>query len=59
VEFIQRKRIEKAQQLLITTKYSLDKIAELSGLNNASYLSRLFKRFTGMSPGKYRQTGFV
>jgi len=59
IEFIQRKRIEKAQLLLVTTKHSLDKIAELSGLNNASYLSRLFKRYTGMSPGKYRQAGFV
>jgi len=59
IEFIQRKRIEKAQLLLVTTKHSLDKIAELSGLSNASYLSRLFKRYTGMSPGKYRHTGFV
>jgi len=59
IEFIQRKRIEKAQLLLVTTKHSLDVIAELSGLNNASYLSRLFKRYTGMSPGKYRQAGFV
>ena len=59
IEFIQRRRIEKAQLLLVTTKHSLDEIAELSGLNNASYLSRLFKRYTGMSPGKYRQTGFM
>ncbi|MCK5729718.1 MAG: helix-turn-helix domain-containing protein [Draconibacterium sp.] len=59
IEFIQRKRIEKAQLLLVTTKHSLDKIAELSGLNNASYLSRLFKRYTGKSPGKYRLAGFV
>ncbi len=59
IKFIQRKRIEKAQLLLVTTKHSLDKIAELSGLNNASYLSRLFKRYTGKSPGKYRLTGFV
>ena len=59
IEFIQRKRIEKAQLLLVTTKHSLEKIAELSGLNNASYLSRLFKRYVGKSPGKYRQAGFV
>ena len=59
IEFIQRKRVEKAQLLLVTTKHSLEKIAELSGLNNASYLSRLFKRYTGKSPGKYRLTGFV
>ena len=59
IEFIQRKRIEKAQFLLVTTKHSLDKIAELSGLNNASYLSRLFKRYTGKPPGKYRLARFM
>jgi AraC family transcriptional regulator len=57
IEYIQRKRIEKAQLLLITTDYSLEKIASKTGLNNASYLTRLFKRYTGKSPGKYRLSG--
>ncbi len=59
IEYIQRKRIERAQFLLITTNYSLERIAEQSGLCNASYLSRLFKRHTKMSPGEYRQLEFV
>lgn len=54
IEYIQRKRIEKAQLLLVSTNYSLEKIASATGLNNASYLTRLFKRYTGKSPGKYR-----
>ncbi|MCG8684201.1 MAG: AraC family transcriptional regulator [Desulfobacterales bacterium] len=59
IEYIQRKRVEKAQMLLVTTNYSLEEIAELTGLNNSSYLARLFKRYTGKSPGKYRYSKFV
>ncbi|MDB4582035.1 helix-turn-helix domain-containing protein [Draconibacterium sp.] len=59
IEYIQRKRIEKAQLLLVTTNFSLEKIAGLTGLNNASYLARLFKRYTGKSPGKYRHSQFL
>lgn len=59
IEYIQRKRIEKTQLLLITTNLSLEKIAELTGLNSSSYLIRLFKRHTQMSPGKYRKSKFV
>jgi len=58
IEFIQRKRIEKAQLLLATTNDSLENISEQTGLNNASYLTRIFKRFTGKSPGKYRNSRF-
>jgi len=59
IEYIQRKRIQKAQLLLVTTNFSLEKIAGLTGLNNASYLTRLFKRYTGKSPGKYRHSKFL
>lgn len=58
IEYIQRKRIEKVQLLLATTNDSLEYISERTGLNNASYLTRLFKRFTGKSPGKYRNSRF-
>jgi AraC-like DNA-binding protein len=57
IEYIQRKRIEKAQLLLMTTNYPLKKITELTGLSSVSYLSRIFKRQTGMSPGKYKKSG--
>ncbi|TKG97326.1 AraC family transcriptional regulator [Puteibacter caeruleilacunae] len=57
IEYIQRKRIEKAQLLLATTNLSIEQIAEQTGLNNASYLTRLFKRYTEKSPGQYRQEG--
>ncbi len=59
IEYIQRKRIEKAQLLLATTYLSLEDIAEQTGINSVSYFSRLFKRYTGLSPNKYRKEKFI
>ncbi|MGD1946437.1 MAG: helix-turn-helix domain-containing protein [Croceivirga sp.] len=53
--FIQMKRIERAQLLLLTTNDTLEVIAEKVGLNNFSYFSRIFKKITGITPGKYRK----
>ena len=59
IEYIQRKRVEKALLLLATSYLSLEEIAEQTGINSVSYLSRLFKRYTGLSPGKYRKEKFI
>jgi len=59
IEYIQRKRVEKAHLLLATTYLSLENIAEQTGINSVSYLSRLFKRYTGLSPSKYRKERFI
>jgi len=56
IKYIQIRRIERAQLLLATTSYSLEEIAQMVGLNNRSYFSRLFKTHTGVSPGSYRNT---
>lgn len=55
VNFIQSKRIERAQMLLSTTTNSIQEIADKIGLSNLSYFSRLFKRLTGKSPGEFRK----
>ncbi|MDR3714452.1 MAG: AraC family transcriptional regulator, partial [Puia sp.] len=46
LEYIQQKRIERAQLLLATTGHSLQEIANRVGLPNISYFSRLFTRTT-------------
>nr|WKN37270.1 AraC family transcriptional regulator [Tunicatimonas sp. TK19036] len=56
IEYIQNKRLERAQLLLTTTNASLNEIADEVGIGNQSYFSRLFKRHYGMSPGYYRKT---
>lgn len=52
-EFI-RCRIERIKELLRTTDWNLCRIAERCGFQHAEYMSVLFKRKTGQTPGEYR-----
>lgn len=55
LDYIQNKRIERAQLLLATTNHSLQEIASLVGLQNISYFNRLFMRISGQTPSAYRK----
>lgn len=55
-EYIVRKRIEKAKALLENTSIPTGKIAMLVGYHDTNYFSLAFKKHTGMSPTKYRET---
>ncbi|MDX2188055.1 MAG: DNA-binding transcriptional regulator [Opitutaceae bacterium] len=52
---IRRVQVARIQRLLIETDYPLKKIAELAGFEHVEYLSVVFKRITGQSPGSYRR----
>jgi len=52
--YMQSKRVERAQLLLLTTNDSLKQIAEKVGLENTSYFSRVFKKHVGKTPGSFR-----
>lgn len=54
-DYINAKRIEKAELLLIETNLTIEDISQKTGFSSASYLSNLFKKTHGMSPLKYRQ----
>jgi LacI family transcriptional regulator len=51
---MRRIKIERIKQLLVETDFTLERIAELSGFEHPEYMSVLFKRETGQTPGKYR-----
>lgn len=53
-EYIQMKRIERAQTLLLTTQLPILRIAEKIGIGNLSQFSRLFSKVTQYSPREYR-----
>jgi AraC-like DNA-binding protein len=53
-EFIIRKRIEKSQFLLLTTDLPINRIIEETNFKNAPYFSRMFKKYTSLTPGVYR-----
>jgi AraC-like DNA-binding protein len=55
--YLNRLRVEKAANLLTVTGKSLNEIAGLCGFEDQSWFSKIFKSFTGVSPGKYRETG--
>jgi len=54
-KYIQLKRIERAQLLLLTTNNSLKQISEKVGFDNISYFSRTFKKIVEKTPAVFRK----
>ncbi len=54
-QFVQRLRIERAQQLLTGTPLPLAQIALESGFASQSHFTQVFKRQLGLTPRSYRQ----
>lgn len=52
---IRRVQVAKIKQLLVETDYPLKRIAEIAGFEHVEYLSVVFKRLSGSSPGVYRK----
>ncbi len=48
-------QIQRVKQLLTETDFKLNHIAELAGFQHPEYLSVLFKREVGLTPGQYRR----
>ena len=55
IEYIQNLRVEQAKHLLETCDTAIEEISATIGYLDTSFFRRLFKRLTGLSPGKYRQ----
>lgn len=55
VQYITRKRIEKAQHLLSTTNIPIKHISYSLGFNDSGYFLYVFKRALGVTPLKYRE----
>jgi len=56
-KYLNRLRVEKASRLLLETDMSLGEIAACCCFEDQSWFSKIFKAFTGISPGKYRNQG--
>lgn len=52
--YIQERRIDEAKRMLISTNMSVQEIANLVGIEDLSWFSKLFKNITKMSPTEYR-----
>ncbi len=58
-EYITELRIESAKQLLCTTSKKRDEIAYEIGYESPEHFSRMFKRYTGVSPTEYRNQMYL
>lgn len=53
--YVELVRLDRAKQLLETTKWPLARIADRSGLGSAATLARTFRRRLGITPEDYRE----
>ncbi|HWJ77786.1 MAG TPA: response regulator [Niallia sp.] len=54
-EYITRRRIQHAKDLLLSTKLSVNEIAEESGYKTVKYFIKIFKEMEGTTPTGYRK----
>ena len=55
MQYVTRRRIGEAQNLLINTQLSITEIAANVGYNNSNYFQNVFKKIVGYTPGSYRK----
>lgn len=55
-EYLTRRRIKEAKQLLSGTTLTVAEICERSGFSDTGYFSTVFKRYEGVSPSEYKQS---
>jgi AraC family transcriptional regulator len=53
--YVIRRRMERAQGLMLTTSASLGQIAADCGLADQAHFNKLFRKFAGVSPGAWRR----
>lgn len=59
VDYLNEIRINKAKVLLKNNTYKTYEVAELVGIQDPHYFSKLFKKYTNMTPTDYRVQGSV
>lgn len=55
-EHVNRKRIKNAMLLLETTKLQIQTIAQYCGIIDMQFFSKMFKKYTGTTPKRYRES---
>lgn len=55
VQYINKKKVERAQLLLFTTNKAVKEVAYMLGFNDQNYFIRTFRKVTGITPQEYRR----
>ncbi|REE81019.1 AraC family two component transcriptional regulator [Paenibacillus taihuensis] len=53
-EFVARRKLQRAKEMLLRTNLPIAEIAERIGYQTAKYFNKVFKEYEDMSPGQYR-----
>lgn len=54
-EYLLEVRLEAAKRMLCEECFNISEVAELTGLGNSKYFSRVFREKTGRTPSEYRE----
>jgi len=54
-DYLTRFRMEKAKEMLATSSDKLSEISHAVGYADTSYFCKIFKKYAGSSPGRYRE----
>ena len=54
-EYLNLLRLRYSKQLLLNHPYSITQISEMCGYSNPYYFTNLFRKYSGMSPSKFRE----
>ena len=55
LEYINKFRIEQAKKLIVNRNESIESIAELVGYTSSKTFTRVFKKYTGVTPSMYKE----
>lgn len=55
-QYLQKKRVEQARIMLMTSSLPIKDIGERCGFSSIEVFYRVFRRYSGMTPGNYRET---
>lgn len=53
-DYVNKVRLEKAQELLLSTDIPINTISDMVGIKNTTYFYTLFKKSLGMTPAQFR-----
>lgn len=53
INYLQRRRVEEACSLLGDGSYGMAQVAEMSGFSDLAFFTRVFRKWTGTTPGRY------
>lgn len=56
-EYVQKIRLDKAEQLLLTSNVIIGKLAKAAGYKNKGYFYKIFQEKYGITPYRFRKRG--